>query len=220
MSNSKTLWHKELKELSPVAVTVKSERQKSKFSKPNEPKPDFVCLVINGQERLYNVENDACGNFFAGQRGRSFTIIAEGSREDATITYVGEAAATVGHQPPPAARPPQPPAAPQPPQHYDSNPPGRPGGAPPPPPPASTPPPRDAKHEAEIFIARRLAAQKITVRATMALAAEFEQVYNMPMPFELVQSINGMMFIAGDRAGIFDALPLDIKLSVPKTPAA
>lgn len=194
--------------MGPVQVTVKTERQKSSYSKPNDPKPDYVVLVIDGHERNYTVENEQCGNFFNGQRGRTFSILAEGSREDATISYVGEPAGTAGQQPPPAqpaaVRPPPPPAAQQ-------------------APPARTEPPaRNAKHEAEMYVGRRLAGQKITLRASMALSYEFEQVYGMPMPFELLQSINSTLFIAADRAGQFDQLPVDIKLEAPKgsAPAA
>ena len=115
---AKTLWHTSLKEMGPTTVTVKHERQKSKFSKPGQPKPDYVILTINGEDFGYNVENEACANFFTGKRGQTFAIQAEGSRDDAKIVFVGAPASQM--QPPPA----------QPAQRYDSNPPGRPGGGP------------------------------------------------------------------------------------------
>ena len=79
-----------------------------------QPKPDYVILTINGEDFGYNVENEACANFFTGKRGQTFAIQAEGSRDDAKIVFVGAPASQM--QPPPA----------QPAQRYDSNPPGRP----------------------------------------------------------------------------------------------
>lgn len=112
---AKTLYHSVLKQQSPVRVTVKSDVLQSKFSKPNAPKPDYVILEIDGQDFNYSSENPDCAAFFVGQKGRTFTIIADGGgkgQEDtATITYVGEAADE--GQPPakPVARPSSPPPA-------------------------------------------------------------------------------------------------------------
>lgn len=111
MADKKTLFHSELATLGPVRVMVKEERKASKYSKPDAPKPDYVTLVIGGKERFYTCENEACAEFFADQRGRTFTLVAEGSREEATLTYVGEASQE--QAPATAARPPvsRPPAA-------------------------------------------------------------------------------------------------------------
>jgi len=53
-------------------------------------------LEISGEEWGYNLENPTCGEVFEGQKGNTFTIVADGGgkgKEDtATVTYVGEAA--------------------------------------------------------------------------------------------------------------------------------
>lgn len=176
----KQLFHKELRDLSPVSITVKAERQKSTYSKPNQPKPDYVTLMLNGEERYYTTENEACAVFFTGKRGQTFTVVAEGSREDATITCVGQSAA------PPQA----------------------------PPESAKT---VDHEKEAGMYIAHRLAGQKLTLRATMALAKEFEASYGMTLSDDWLQSINATLFIAGDRAGMFANLPVTVKFPVKQT---
>lgn len=86
---TKTLYHGELRKLSPVRVTVKSDVLESKYA----GKPPYVVLAINGDERNYTTENQGCAAFFDGRKGETFTLIAEGQREEATITYVGESAA-------------------------------------------------------------------------------------------------------------------------------
>ena len=87
---AKTLFHSELVKMGPVKMTVKSDVLHSKYSKPNDPKPPYVILDIGGTERTYNCENPSCESFFSGAKNQVITIIAEGSREDATITLVGE----------------------------------------------------------------------------------------------------------------------------------
>lgn len=111
---AKTLYHSALKQLGPVRVTVKSDVLQSKFSKPNAPKPDYVILEIAGEEWNYSLENPTCGDVFEGQKGNTFTIVAEGGgrghEDSASVTYVGEAAAEgddgdTGPAIPPPARP-------------------------------------------------------------------------------------------------------------------
>lgn len=86
---AKNLYHSELVKMGPVLIKVNGDVRESKF----KGKPPFISLIIEGEERLYTTENDECAEFFTDQKGRSFTIVAEGSREDAVITYVGEAPA-------------------------------------------------------------------------------------------------------------------------------
>jgi len=97
---SKTLYQSEMIKMGPVKVTVKSDVLKSKF----QGKPDYVILQIGGEERNYNAENPECASFFEGQKGRSFTIVAEGTREEAIITYVGESAPDPEPEQPPAGK--------------------------------------------------------------------------------------------------------------------
>jgi len=93
---AKTLYHSALRQLGPVRVTVESDVLQSKFSKPGAPKPDYVILNIAGESWNYSLENPTCGDVFEGQKGNTFTVIADGGgkgKEDsATVTYVGEAA--------------------------------------------------------------------------------------------------------------------------------
>ena len=114
---AKQIWHSELKSLGPVRVTIKSDILKSKWSKPNDPKPDFVVLDVNGEQRNYTLENPSCGDVFRNRKEQTISIIAEGSGESATITYVGQSGAQTplpahrqtnqappAHQPPPATQ--------------------------------------------------------------------------------------------------------------------
>ena len=71
-----------------------------------------VALAIAGEDYNYSTENDECAAFFDGQKGRAFTIVAEGSREQAIITYVGEAAPDPEPAQPAKAKSNRPPAKP------------------------------------------------------------------------------------------------------------
>ena len=70
----KTLYHSELAAMGPVRVTVKTDRMKSRYSKPGNEKPDYVVLLIAGKEKNYNTENEGCAAFFEGQKGKTFTL--------------------------------------------------------------------------------------------------------------------------------------------------
>ena len=103
MAERKTLYHSELVRLGPVRVTVASDVLESTKRKGSW----YVTLNINGEDRYYNPENQACLDFWLGQKGRTFTIIAlgggKGKEDTAGIHYVGEAGETVGQQPAPKA---------------------------------------------------------------------------------------------------------------------
>lgn len=98
---AKTLYHSELVKLGPVEVTVKSDILKSKYP----GKPDYVSLTIGGEDRNYSFDTPECMTPFEGQKGQTFTIIAEGSGKDGTavVTYVGEGGGTPQRKP--AAKP-------------------------------------------------------------------------------------------------------------------
>ena len=98
---AKTLYHSGLVKMGPVQVTVKSEVLPSKF----KDKPPYVVLAIGNEDFNYSTENDECAGFFEGQKGATFTLVAEGSRENAILTYVGQAAPE-----PPPEQPAKPPA--------------------------------------------------------------------------------------------------------------
>jgi hypothetical protein len=63
-------------------------------------------MLVMGEEKNYNVENPNCGNALRGRVGQSITIVASGSRDDATIQLVGNAPAQA-HNSPPQGAPPQ-----------------------------------------------------------------------------------------------------------------
>lgn len=86
---AKTLYHSELAKLGDVLVTVTTDVQPSKYSKPGAPKPNWVGLRIDGEDRTYNIESDACEQFFAGRKGETLTVQAFGSRDAATIVESG-----------------------------------------------------------------------------------------------------------------------------------
>lgn len=128
---AKTLYHSELVKLGPVEVTVKSDILQSKYP----GKPDYVVLEIAGEERNYSFDTPECATPFEGQKGQTFTIVAEGSGKDgsATVTYVGEGggapqrkaapqrpapARQPARQPAPAQRPAAPPQQQRPPVQH------------------------------------------------------------------------------------------------------
>lgn len=212
--NTKTLYHGELVKMGPVSVTVKSGVLKSRYA----GKANYVELLINGVIRNYNCENPACEAFWNGQVGQTFTIVAEGSREQATINYVGRAAdAPPPTQPPPRSNPPPPPQqqyTPPPQQHHQ-----QPQAAPPPH--AFTPPPQPAQptraqalDNAKRFVARNGTLAKVALRQ----AAELVQCWNAnygetigPMPEGLVCSIYTSLLYGASNHGICDNLPMNVE---------
>ncbi len=77
----KTLYHSKLVNQGPVVAHVKqgvteSTRKRGTF---------YVILNIEGRERYYNVENQACGEAFSEYVGQTVVVTAQGAREDAEI---------------------------------------------------------------------------------------------------------------------------------------
>ncbi len=98
------LYHSKLVELcggKPLQLMVKTDRLKSKYSKPGALKPDYVGLKIGQDEYSYSVENEACAVALTGLKGKTVSIIASGSRDDAAIVVVGGPAS---HTPPPQGK--------------------------------------------------------------------------------------------------------------------
>lgn len=136
--------------MGPVTVTIRSDVLKSKF----QGKPDYVLLDIAGEERIYNVENADCAEFFRGHKGRTFAILAEGTKEDATIGYVGEAASEPEPEEQPPARntakaPARPPARGKGPPPSAAGPPARQNAPPPAQTRAAAPPAQQAARPAQ-----------------------------------------------------------------------
>lgn len=227
----KTLFHSELVELSsrgPVTIKVASEARKSKF----QGKPNFIYLVLNGEERAYNFDSQACEAFFNGQNGRTFAVIAAGDREGATLTYVGESAANMQAAPP---RPPAayvaPPTAAPPPATY-TPPPATPPAQHTPPVPYVSPPPvagmsqAQALKETKLFVARRLSLLKCCVRAVASVMPEYKALTKADMSEDVFQKFATTLYISAEaqglamRSGFADAMPWKIDLetlSIPVT---
>ena len=112
-NEKKTLYHSELVQMGHVQVTQKNLPQKSKYA----GKPDYVALVIDGVERLYNCENETCAAFFnvQGNQGRTMVIEAQGTREDAIIDWIADVAPATQAAAPQARQAPARAAAPPPP---------------------------------------------------------------------------------------------------------
>lgn len=79
---------------------------------------------------------------------------------------------------------------------------------------AATPAKSDAGkiNLARVFIARRAAGMAITFRATQKISKDFREAFGEEMPLQMFQAINSTLFIAGDKSGMFDDLPVDLSL--------
>jgi len=189
--------------MGPVQVVVKSARLKSKFSKPEAPKPDYVNLVINGEEFSYASENEACANFWTPYVGKTITVQADGSRETATIICLGQPAsqlqppAAATAQPQPAAAPAAP--APQPAPRAAS---------------ASAPTGRDMGSEFRHFVARNRAMAITSLQAAVSVKQEYEENFRVIMPEPLLVAVYNSMLFGSSNAGYLASnldMPLDAK---------
>ena len=162
-----------------------------------------MVLEIGGEERRYNVENEQCEQFWVGQKGRTFTVVAEGKRETATIAYVGEAAPEQGQRLAPAPnRPPPPPVQGYPPPTAYTAPQR-------PPPPAAVPLDKAVLH-AKGFAGRNLSMVKIAVKAAMSLKRDYEAEYQDAMPIELFNLVVTCVMYGSSAAGVTDRLPANL----------
>lgn len=184
------IFHKTLVESSPTRITVDGPPRKVAALK--KARFGLVDITVHSKsegdtEMSYWCENAECRDFFNGKRGQTFTITAEGNKEEAVIIYVGES----GNR---QADPPQ--------QQQR-------GGRQQQRPPANGKPPVDRVFQAKVFMARRVSLMKITLRATLKLVEDAKAGGHEMTP-EMVQAVNSSLFITADRAGIGDALPLNI----------
>lgn len=81
----KSCYHSELTRRGEVQVEVMADPIASTFKKGTF----FVPLKFDGNERSYQPENDNCLAVFRGRKGQTLSILAEGSRETATIKILG-----------------------------------------------------------------------------------------------------------------------------------
>jgi len=200
--------------MGPVFVTVKSDVLESQFKKGQY----YVVLDIDGVERTYNIENDNCMTAFDGQKGASFTIEAQGSRDEATVEYIGDEPPAQEQQQqrppprgnaPPQSRPAQRPA-PQTNAHRPANPPQRDNGG-----------EVATWSRAKVTVARRLSLMKVTLNAALSLAEDWKAWTGNAMESDLFQSLHAQLFIASERAMVketvkyafyADAMPANVSL--------
>lgn len=194
------VFHSALTPAGPMRVTVDGAPRRLK--KNNHLVVDLT-LHKAGEPSVavsYYAENEACANFFAGHKGKTFTIVAagggKGQEETGTITYVGESGAPA--QPPPQAAPPANAPAPQ--QAH---------------PPAAAPPSgltKAAKEaaalkDAKLFVGRNESLVKIALKRAVAVKSEFEAEYHAPLPDGVLHSVFASLLYGAGGAGIADGLP-------------
>ena len=198
--------------MGPVNVTVKSDVMESKY----QGKPPYVVLVIDGAERNYTLDSDACASFFEGQKGNTFALEAVGGKGQEEINYLGDDAPAPQQAPPPSrpasaprqqqAPPPQrqAPAPQQQAPRQNAAPANRPTAA------APLVTPDKALGKVKVMAAKFLTMQKVCLAATESLALEWKMKHGKDMPLEMFQSLNASNFIAVSRALPVDALPVSL----------
>jgi hypothetical protein len=217
MADTKTIYHGALRDLGPVTVTVLSEpkastKQKGKF---------YVELQLEGKTRYYNPENQQCQDFFKGRKGQTIAIVAEGTREEATISAVGQPASTLPPKQP--APPPQPPSRPRatrpavgspeeqfPEQHQ--------------PPPSTelrtqrTPEQQAAEEQKDLkqakrFLAKNATLARLALKKLLDLKREYEQATKELMPDAVAASVYGTLLHGAAKQEIPGPnMPLDLHI--------
>lgn len=208
--------------MGPVQVKVVKEQQQSKF----KGKPPYVVLEIDGHERLYSAENEDCADFFDGQKGRTFTIVAEGGGKDkeetATITYVGESAPDPDeHDQEPAkakSRPPKAPVAGKP-----KTPPPNPedDGRDPEPAPSQRPHPPSETPEARLLTCRLHAAKVanlyiVSYAAARYVSAQVKEQFGEDMSDAQFQACTSTIMIQMSRDNMLAFVPKGVVDVRPK----
>jgi hypothetical protein len=198
---AKSLWHADLVKMGPVTVTVKSDILKSKFSKPEAPKLDYVLLKIGNDDFSYNVESPECAMTFRGQKGKTIAIIAEGDGRQGTarVNYVGAPASQM--QQPTTPAPQQ--QAPQPTQA-----------------PAAQPTASQNEAVMELNTAKRCVAQnrvlaQIAMQATLNMVAELAAQNCAVAPALQVAYFSSCLYGMSNMVSV-RKLPLDYPLHAPQ----
>lgn len=200
------LFHSALAEYGPVRITVDGDVREFTTKKGEKRKVVDITLMPKGKpaERFtYWVENDEIEAGFADmERGIPFTVIAEGSRDDATLVDVGAAVSET-----PEPQPDKPPA--EEPKRTET---------------PRSPKPHDhskqfaaeelkAAKAARVFLARRLSLKRLCVKATIAFDKECQGEGAPPMSPESFWSQVTNFYISVEseglkmRAGFADAMP-------------
>ena len=186
---SKTLYHSELVNIGPARAVVASNVTPSKF----DGKPPWVALDFqNGMpNRLYNVENDACGKAFDGHVGELVFFQAFGSRDTATIQITDAQPAAGGQPHAPAPSQDQPPAfdqaAPQPPQ-------------------SQAPQPSSSAGNVDETLAKVSNLMCRALQGARYVDRWYAEAYGQPLTPDQFQAITSTIFIAADRRGGIDEM--------------
>ena len=188
---AKNLYQSTLAQQGPTTITIKTGPMKSKFSKPDAPKPDFCGLVINGEEFSYTIENAGIAAFITQHKGQTLTVVAEGSRDEATMTAVGAPASQM-QQPAPRQAAPQQNAQRQPnrqpqPEH--------------PPEPEQEQPARNEMDALRHFMARNRVMAVLALEAALLTKREFETAKQFEMPDDLLVAVYNSMLFGSNSAG-------------------
>src|SRR5436305_13947654 len=77
----KGMYHSELVKLGEIDAEVLSNVTPSKY----QGKPPWVALRIQGRERYYSCENEACAEALRNLRGQTIHLQATGDRQNAEI---------------------------------------------------------------------------------------------------------------------------------------
>lgn len=199
----KGIYHSTLVKESPVTITIKTGPIKSKFSKPDAPKPDFCGLVINGEEFSYTIENAGIAAFITQHKGQTLTVVAEGSRDEATLTAVGAPASQMQQPAPRQApqqnaqrqpnRPPQPEHAPEPEQEQ---------------------PARNEMDALRHFMARNRVMAVLALEAAWLTKLEFEAAKQFEMGEAVFVAVYNSMLFGSNSAGFSGmnkGIPSDMK---------
>ena len=202
---TKTLYHGELRSLSPVEVKVTSDVLASTKKKGEY----YVRLEVEGRERYLHPENPGCIEFFKGRKGQTVTIVADGTREEATIVEAGTGsdAAESAPPPPPVHSPPpkqQAPVQQHAPQSHGQQ--------------ATADGVRHAEEQlalvqAKRFIGRNLSLVKIAVKAAESLRAEYEEATKNNMDESTFNLVISSCLFGASHQSIPDKLPLNIDYS-------
>ena len=203
---AKNLYHKSFKEMGPVTITVKSERTKSKFSKPGAPKDDYVMLVIGGVDYSYNTENENCANFFTGKVGQTIAVVADGSRADATIQYVGEPASNLQKSQQQQAPPQQTQQQQKPPATNTQT--------------KGKAPERDWLKETKHCIGQNAVLAMIALEAHAYVSQNFHEAFGAPLPDALQGPLLHTLLYGTSQKGYPQGLPLGYKMTAPKAKGA
>jgi hypothetical protein len=205
---TKTLYHGELRKLGPVAVTVTSEPTESTKQKGTY----YVELQVEGRQRYYHPENDACLEFWRGRRGQSLTVMAIGAREEAAFETEGD---PVAAQPPrqtpastSAAKPTPTPSgqrAAAPPRETVRQPAAAPAHG-------ADDPLAAAKHH----VARNLTLARIALKATAALAKDYAELNGAPISPQMEVAAFTCLLFGANASVPVARLPLDIDIKTLK----